>query len=164
MPTSARGAQGSAQSKGSEMRRNRKVPKKMSVIAGRSVQVVSVMIMAFTMVILNMLANSSCRQLNNEIRVKERQLAKLEDQYKRESMRMDELKTPESLDWELRRHGLAMHTPKPEQVVRMTRDGRLYPGQISVARAAERSKVSRMASYTPAKKSTRPVSAPRVRR
>ena len=41
------------------MRRNRKMPKKMSVMAGRSVQIGAVMVMAFAMVILNMLASSS---------------------------------------------------------------------------------------------------------
>ena len=43
------------------MRRNRKMPKKMSVMAGRSVQIGAVMVMAFAMFIINMLASSSCK-------------------------------------------------------------------------------------------------------
>ena len=105
------------------MRRNRKMPKKMSVMAGRSVQIGAVMVMAFAVVILYMLASSSCKQLEKTIREKERQLAKLEDEQRRESMRWEEMKTPKRLESALLGHGLAMKLPKTEQVVRMRADG-----------------------------------------
>ena len=103
------------------MRRNRKMPKKMSVMAGRSVQIGAVMVMAFAMVILNMLASSSCKQLSKTISEKERQLAKLENDQKREQERWDEMKTSERLEAALLKHGLAMRYSKPE-----TQVGRMY--------------------------------------
>ena len=75
------------------MRKNRKMPKKMSVMAGRSVQFGAVIVMVVAMAILNVLASSSCRQLAKVVREKERQLEKLEDAQKRESARWDEMKT-----------------------------------------------------------------------
>ena len=128
------------------MRKNRKMSKKMSVTVGRTVQIGAVMVMTFAMVILNMLASSSCKQLNNAIREKEKELAKLEDEYKRETARWDEMKTSERLESALLRHGLAMKYPKSHQLVRMNSSGVPYPGQISVAKAAERSKIGQTAS------------------
>ena len=75
------------------MRRNRKMPKKMSVMAGRSVQIGALIITGFAMVILNMLASSSCKQLSKTISEKERQLAKLENDQKREQERKESIMT-----------------------------------------------------------------------
>ncbi len=127
------------------MRKNRKVSKKMSVMAGRTVQIGAVMIMVFVVVILNMLASSSCKQLTKAIRVKERQLAKLEDERVREEARWDQMKKPEHLETALLRHGLAMRVPRAEQVVRLMSDGRPYSGQISVAKAAARNRAAQTA-------------------
>jgi hypothetical protein len=147
------------------MRRNRKMPKKMSVMAGRSVQIGAVMVMAFAMVILNMLASSSCKQLSKTISEKERQLAKLENDQKREQERWDEMKTPERLEAALLKHGLAMRYSKPEtQVVRMDKSGRPYSGQASVARATERSKAAQSAKYTPVRNPARNTVTTRRRR
>lgn len=121
-------------------RRNRKISKRMSVIAGRSMQIAAVMLILFVMVIVNQLASSNCDQLTKAIREKERQLAKLEDERSRESARWEEMKTPEKLESALMRHGLSMRYPKADQVVRMKSDGRPYPGQVSVARAQQRRK------------------------
>lgn len=121
-------------------RRNRKISKRMSVIAGRSMQIAAVMLILFVMVIVNQLASSNCDQLTKVIREKERQLAKLEDERSRESARWEEMKTPEKLESALMRHGLSMRYPKADQVVRMKSDGRPYPGQVSVARAQQRRK------------------------
>ena len=146
------------------MRRNRKMPKKMSVMAGRSVQIGAVMVMAFAMVILNMLASSSCKQLAKVVREKERQLEKLEDAQKRESARWDEMKTPERLEAALLALGMKMHYPKPEQVISMDGAGKPYPGQISVARASERNMAAQSAKYTPPANPVRRVAATRKRR
>ena len=73
------------------MRKNRKMSKKMSVMAGRTVQIGAVMVMAFAIVILNMLATSSCKHLEKEIRIKERQLAKLDDEKEREGARWNDI-------------------------------------------------------------------------
>ena len=146
------------------MRRNRKMPKKMSVMAGRSVPIGAVMVMAFAMVILNMLASSSCKQLEKTIREKERQLAKLEDEQRRESMRWEEMKTPRHLESALLGHGLAMKLPKTEQVVRMRADGRPYAGQLSVAKASQRNKEAVAVKYTPSRAQGRNMATTRVRR
>ena len=151
------------------MRKNRKMSKKMSVMAGRTVQIGAVMVMAFVIVILNMLATSSCKHLEKEIRIKERQLAKLDDEKEREGARWNDMVTPEKLEVALLRHGLAMKTPRAEQVVRLRSDGRPYPCQISVAKAAERNRASQTAKYVAPSQSAvrqaaaRPVNQPRPR-
>ncbi len=127
------------------MRKNRKMSKKMSVMAGRTVQISAVMAMVFVVVIVNMLASSSCKHLTKTIREKERQIAKLEDARVREEARWDKMKTSENLEAALLKHGLAMKIPRAEQVVRLRPNGRPYPGQISVAKAAERNRVSNTA-------------------
>ena len=71
------------------MRRNRKRSKKMSVMASRSMHIGAVLVMFFVMVILNLLASSSCTQIMKSIGEKERTLAKLEDERMRESARWD---------------------------------------------------------------------------
>ena len=112
----------------------------MSVMAGRSAQIGAVMIMLFAVSILNILAASSCRRLTKTISEKENQLAKLEDECRREGVRWAEMQTPRRIEAALLRHGRMMKYPKEIQIVRMDAGGRPYPGQASVARAAERNK------------------------
>ena len=146
------------------MRRNRKMPKKMSVMAGRSVQLGALIITGFAMVILNMLASSSCKQLEKTIGEKKRQLESLEDSHKREKANWEKMLTPANLEQALLRHGLAMKFPKTEQVVRMDAAGRPYPGQRSVARATQRNMAAQSAKYTPVAAPVRRVAAHRTRR
>ena len=146
------------------MRRNRKMPKKMSVMAGRSVQIGALIITGFAMVILNMLASSSCKQLEKTIGEKKRQLESLEDSHKRESANWEMMLTPANLESALLKHGLAMRFPKTEQVVRMDSEGRPYPGQRSVAMAAQRNKAAQAAKYTPVANPARRIAATRTRR
>ena len=61
------------------MRKNRKVSKKMSVIAVQSMHIGAVMFSLFIMVILNLLAASNCSHLMKSIGEKEKELNKLED-------------------------------------------------------------------------------------
>ncbi len=140
------------------------MPKKMSVMAGRSVQIGALIITCFAMVILNMLASSSCKQLENTIGEKKRQIDSLEDSYKREKANWEKMLTPANLEQALLRHGLAMKFPKTEQVVRMDAAGRPYPGQRSVARATQRNKAAQSAKYTPVANPVRRMAAPRTRR
>ena len=146
------------------MRKNRKMPKKMSVMAGRSVQIGALIITCFAMVILNMLASSSCKQLEKTIGEKKRQLESLEDSHKREKANWEKMLTPANLEQALLRHGLAMKFPKTEQVVRMDAAGRPYPGQRSVAMATQRNMAAQSAKYTPAATPVRRVAAHRTRR
>ena len=130
------------------MKKNRKMSKKMSVMAGRTVQIGAVMAMVFVVVIFNMLAQSSCKHLEKSIREKERQLTKLDDEKDREEARWAMMETNESLDAALLRHGLSMNLPRAAQQVRLRSDGTPYPGQISVAKASARNRASQTAQYT----------------
>ena len=129
------------------MRKNRKMSKKMSVMAGRTVQIGAVMAMVFVVVIFNMLAQSSCKHLEKSIREKERQFARLDDEKEREEARWAKMETNESLDAALLRHGLSMNLPRAAQQVRLRSDGTPYPGQISVAKASARNRMSQTAQY-----------------
>ena len=121
------------------MRKNRKIPKKMSVVATNTMRFGAIIVFLFVMVILNLLASSSCTQLMKAKGEKERELSRLDEARERESTRWDEMKTPEKVEVALLRHGLAMKLPRPEQNVRMRADGTPYPGQLSLARARQRS-------------------------
>jgi hypothetical protein len=121
------------------MRKNRKIPKKMSVVASNTMHFGAIIIIFSVMVILNLLASSSCSQLMKTIGEKERELVKLEDAKMRESTRWEEMKTPERIEDALRAHGLSMDAPRACQVVRMRSDGTPMPGQLSVLRLRQRS-------------------------
>ena len=120
------------------MRRNRKIPKKMSVVATNTMRFGAVILFLFVMVILNLLASSSCTQLMKAKGEKEKEFASLGEALDRESTRWEEMKTPERLEMALLRHGLAMKLPRPDQTVRMRTDGTPYPGQMSLARAKQK--------------------------
>ena len=128
------------------MRKNRKIPKKMSVVASNTMHFGAIIVILSVMVILNLLASSSCTQLMKTIGEKERELVKLEDSKMRESTRWEEMKTPERVEEALRAHGLAIATPRAYQVVRMRADGTPFPGQLSVLRSRQRS-VDQTAQY-----------------
>ena len=121
------------------MKKNRRIPKKMSVVASNTMHFGALIVIFSVMVIVNLLASSSCSQLMKTIGEKERQLVKLEDAKTRESTRWEEMKTPERVQAALRAHGLLMEVPRPYQVVRMRADGTPFPGQLSVARSRQRS-------------------------
>ena len=59
------------------MAKNRKISKKMSVIAQGSTMLCAVIVMLFVMVVVNLLADSSCSQLMKSIGAKEAQLKRL---------------------------------------------------------------------------------------
>jgi len=120
------------------MKRNRKIPKKMSVVATNTMRFGAIIVFFFVMVILNLLSSSSCTQLLKTKGSLERELVKLEDAWMRESTRWEEMKTPERIEAALMRNGLLMHHPKPEQTVQMRADGTPYPIQLSITRARQR--------------------------
>ena len=128
------------------MKKNRKRSKRMSVMATRSMHIGAVMVMFFVMVILNLLASSSCNQIMKSIGEKERALAKLEDERTRESARWDAMKTADNIDRALLRFGLSMRYAHAGQIVRMDSTGRPKPGQLAVARAKKSSANYRTAS------------------
>lgn len=119
------------------MRKNRKVPKKMSVVAANSMRFGAIIVFFFVMVILNLLSSSSCTMLLKEKGAKEHELKRLEESCAQETARWDELKTPEKLDKALLSCGLSMKAPRPDQNVMMRSDGTPYPNQLSLKRARQ---------------------------
>ena len=128
------------------MRKNRKIPKRMSVVATNTMRFGAIIVFFFLMVILNLLSASSCTQLLKTQGELERELAKLEDSCMRESTRWEEMKTPEKIEAALLRHGLLMRTPGPSQTVVLMADGTPRPGQLSLAKMKMRSGVTSVAS------------------
>ena len=123
------------------MGRNRKVPKRLSVVATNTMRFGAIIVVFVVMVILNVLSSSSCAQLMKRRGELEREIAKLDDARMRESTRWEEMKTPEKVEIALLRHGLSMKLPRPEQTVRMMENGQPRPGQLSIAKAKMRNKV-----------------------
>ena len=119
------------------MRKNRKIPKKMSVMAANSMRFGAIIVFFFVMVILNLLSSSSCTMLLKEKGLKERELAKLEESRTQEATRWEQLKTTENIEAALLRHGLSMKLPRADQCVRMRADGTPYPNQLSLKRARQ---------------------------
>lgn len=132
------------------MKQNRKVSNKMSVVARNSTAVGAIVASGLVAAILYICASSSCTQLHNRVGEKEKLLERLEAERERESARWEEMKTPERLEQALAKHGLAMRYAKPSQIVRLRADGRPVPGQLSVAREAQRSRSAVTASYSAA--------------
>ena len=86
------------------------------------------------MAVLNVMSSTRCTQLMKEKGEMERELARLEDAYMRESTRWEEMTTPDRLEVELLKHGLSMKLPRADQIVRMTTEGRPRAGQISISK------------------------------
>ena len=120
------------------MKRNRKMTKKMSVMAANTMRFGAIIVVFFVMVILNILSSSSCSQLLKVKGEKEREIVRLDDSRMRESTRWEEMKTPEKVEKALLDNGLSMKLPRPEQTVRMMENGQPRPCQISIARAKRR--------------------------
>ena len=132
------------------MRKNRKIPKKMSVVATNTMRFGAIIVFLFVMVILNLLASSSCTQLMKAKGEKERELRRLDEAHTRESTRWEEMTTPEKVEKALILRGLSMKLPRPDQNVRMRADGTPYPGQLSIARARQRSRTAMTAQASTA--------------
>ena len=120
------------------MRKNRKIPKRMSVVAANTMRFGAIVVFLFVMVILNLLASSSCTQLMKAKGEKERKLAQLDEARERESSRWEGMQTPEKVARALTLHGLVMNLPRAEQNIRLRPDGTPFPGQLSMSRAKRR--------------------------
>ena len=120
------------------MRKNRRRPARLSVVAATTMRFASFIMLGFVMVILYWLSSSSCTQLLNAKGEKEKELARLENSLKREEMRWEGMLTPEKIERALVKHGLAMKPTRPDQIVRLGADGTPVLGQISVTRAKQR--------------------------
>lgn len=126
----------------------------MSVVATNTMRFGAIIVFFFVMVILNLLSASSCTQLQNAKGALEREIVKLDEARTRESTRWEEMKTTESIESALLRHGLSMRTPSPAQTVRLMANGVPRPGQLSLTRSKMRTGVP-AASYRMPKTSYR---------
>ena len=129
------------------MRKNRKVSKRMSVIAANTMRFGAIIVFFFVMVILNLLSSSSCTQLLNEKGEKELEHAKLVESHRRESTRWEEMKTPEKVEAALFRHGLRMSTPRADQCIRLNARGVPYPNQLALTRLRQRAGTAATVRY-----------------
>lgn len=136
------------------MRKNRKMSKRMSVVAANSARFGAIIALFCAMTVVYVLSSSSCSQLMDEKGRMERTLAKLEESHRRESMRWEEMKTPERIRAALARHGLKMDMPSSAQQIRLNAAGAPYPNQVSIARLRQRSAAA-MARLSPAPSRTR---------
>jgi len=132
------------------MRKNRKVSKRMSRISMHTMHVGAVMLMLFVMVILNLLASSSCDQLMKRIDEKEKVLRLREADLDNAMSRWDLMKSSDNLDRALIKFGLSMRIPQENQIVRMDAKGRPKAGQTSVALARQRANRALSAQVRPA--------------
>ena len=105
------------------MRKNRKVSKKMSRAASRSMHVGAVILMLFVMAVMNILASSSCTQYMKTIGEKRKQLESLEKDCERECANWARMKTPDNLEAALASHGLNMRFPREDHIIRMKANG-----------------------------------------
>ena len=142
------------------MKRNRKRTRRMSVAARQTMHVFGVIVVLFAMVILNMLASSSCTQLQKTIGEKERLLKALENDRERESARWDGMKTLDRLETSLVRLGMDMKYPKAVQIVMMDSAGRPRVAQNSVKEARRRQGAAVSAAYRTAAPSPRNTAEP----
>lgn len=108
------------------MRKNRKVSKKMSRAASRSMHVGAVILMLFVMAVMNILASSSCTQYMKTIGEKRKQLDSLEKDCERECANWARMKTPDNLKAALDSHGLNMRLPREDHIIRMKANGTPY--------------------------------------
>lgn len=136
------------------MRQNRKVSRRRSVIGMHVMHIGAVVVTLGVMVVLNTLAESSCGQLMTSIGQKERTLAARLAEYERVNARWEATKSTANLNRALGRRGLDMNYAKPHQIIHVEKDGKLRPGQQSVALARQRFDRSVTASVAPVRRST----------
>lgn len=129
------------------MSRNRKVPKKMSVVANTTMRFGAIILLSAVMAVFYMFSASGSHRLMTIKGQKQAELARLENDCRRESSRWEALITPEGLEKALRRNALAMKPPRPDQNIEMLANGRPRLGQPSLARLARRGETTKQVSY-----------------
>lgn len=119
-------------------RRNCRKSQTMNVMTGRTFHVAGIILTLLFAVVMNLVAESRCKQVNDSIREKEKLLARLEQDRDREDAAWQQMTTASNLERALIRHGLNMRYPKDEQVIRMDASGTPRYGQRSVELARNR--------------------------
>ncbi len=129
------------------MGKNRIVSKRMSRISVHTMHIGAIMIMFFAMVVLNLMASSTCSQLSKSIADKENILKQKRIELNRNIVRWESAKSSANLERALVKRGMAMYYPKPSQIVRMDENGGVLPSQTSVAALQRRKQNRETASY-----------------
>ena len=135
------------------MKRNRR--KKRYSMFTMSTAGFSMLILTFVIALMAYcLLDSRCVAIAQDIGTAERTLAQLDSELERETMRWNEMTTPERLEAALAKHGLDMHLPQPDQVINVKANGKISPRQMSVVRAKKRNggELSRTAQNTAPRK------------
>ena len=115
------------------MRKNKKISKRMSRLTVNMMHLGAIMLTFFVMVVLNLMASSSCSQLTKIIADKDRPLADSKVELSKNIVRWDSVKSSVNLERALVVRGMSMNYPKSNQIVRMDERGRVIPSQNSVA-------------------------------
>lgn len=126
-------------------KRNRRRTKHMSVWAGHSMGVGVILVSLVVVIVLNVLADSSCSRCSSSIGAKERELKRVEEELERETSKWDAMVTIENLQRKMEQHGIKMDYPSAEQYVRMGSDGKPLPRQLSVLAMRNRSSMGSVA-------------------
>ncbi len=129
------------------MAKNRKISKKMSVNASNTMRIGGLIMAGVLVAVINVLSSLNCDQLMSEKGSKERELAKLEETYCRQSTRWEEMKTPEQIERALFKHGLKMAVPRADQCIRLKENGAPYPNQLALTRLRQHAAVGSTARY-----------------
>ncbi len=144
------------------MRRNKRT-KRCSEVTLKTMHIAAIVLSLFIMLMAYWVLDSRCGAIGQEIGAAEKALAKLDGELERETMKWNEMKTPERLELALKKHGLNMNNPAPDQVIKIVPNGRVAPRQMSVVRAQRRNAgtVSRTVQDTTPQKALAPKRAAR---
>ncbi|MBR4893817.1 MAG: hypothetical protein IKZ36_01315 [Kiritimatiellae bacterium] len=138
------------------MGRNRIVSKRMSRLSVHTMHIGAIMLTFFAMVVLNLMASSSCSQLSKSIADKENLLKQKRVELSRKRVEWNATKSSSNLEKALVKRGMAMYYPKPSQIIRMDENGKLFASQASVAALRRRMQEHVTASFEqPASRTTR---------
>ena len=143
-------------------KRNKRT-KRCSEFTLNTVHIAALVVSLFIMLMAYWFLDSRCGAIAQDIGAAEKALAKLDGELERETMKWNEMKTPEKLELALKKHGLDMNNPAPEQVIKMLPNGKIAPRQLSVVRALRRNagSVSRTVQDTTQQRALAPKRAAR---
>ncbi|MCR5413359.1 MAG: hypothetical protein K6F50_01360 [Kiritimatiellae bacterium] len=105
----------------------------------------AVMLMCVVVVILNLLASSSCSQLMKSIGEKDAMLQAKREEFDSATARWEATTSADNIDRILARHGIEVSHPRPHRIIRMDANGRVIPNQRSVELALLRKRNSPVA-------------------
>lgn len=129
--------------------KNRICTKRSAGIKGSSLWLPAFIVAFVATCLVYIAADRRGSQQQTALAAQENELNALNEECERERVKWDVMTSPKNLDRALLRHGLVMERPRSDQIVRLAKDGRPRPGQLSVAKInTERSRAGMVASNT----------------